>query len=353
MMRAGLAWCLATALAVSSTAVAQEPPRRGLSARETNPDAEVLYTSVTVNGGQRGVIVTRPKSAGRFPAVLIIGGLGCYSLDGELNRDSAYGEFLRTLTRRHYVTMRVEKSGEGTSQGPLCTDPRSTAKLEAQGYIEGLRLLKSYGFVDAQHVFIFSHSLGPLLAALAVPRETVAGVIAVETIGRSWLEYMLENTRRQFALVGKPLDEVDDAVRRTELCAHDFFVLKKTPAEVEAGRPACKQMIDSFAGVPYTYMQQIGDINLARQWKSADVPVLVIYGTSDPATSADESRYLVEIINSFHPGRATYLEFPQMGHSLKRYESQREFLKPSQPRDKYPIDEDVITAMVKWLDGHR
>ena len=39
----------------------------------------------------------------------------------------------------------------------------------------------------------------------------------------------------------------------------------------------CKEMIASNAGMSYPYLQQIGDINLARQWKQIEVPVLVIY----------------------------------------------------------------------------
>jgi hypothetical protein len=50
--------------------------------------------------------------------------------------------------------MRVEKTGEGDSEDPACTDPKATVELEAQGYVAGLRALKSYGFVDPTRVFI-------------------------------------------------------------------------------------------------------------------------------------------------------------------------------------------------------
>jgi len=53
---------------------------------ETIPDAEVLYRSIGPYGGRRRVIVTKPKAPGRHPAVLLIGGLGCYSLDGETGK---------------------------------------------------------------------------------------------------------------------------------------------------------------------------------------------------------------------------------------------------------------------------
>ena len=78
---------------------------------ETSPTADVLYRSVAVKGALHRVIVTKPKSNGRHPAILLIAGLGCYSLDGEREDGDGYGRILYGLTRTGYVTMRVEKSG--------------------------------------------------------------------------------------------------------------------------------------------------------------------------------------------------------------------------------------------------
>jgi uncharacterized protein len=320
---------------------------------ETSPDAVILYTSVTAGGARRRVIVTRPKEPGRHPAVLLIGGLGCYSLDGEISRSTGYGPILAALAKKEYVTMRVEKSGEGDSEGPLCTDPKSTVDRETDGYVAGLRLLKTYDFVDPARVFIFAHSLGPLLGSIVVTEEPVRGLIAAETIGRSWFEYGLENVRRQSALAGELPDEVDADVRTHAECAYHFYLRHEMPGQVEAIGPQCVEMIRSYAGMPYTYMQEIGDLSLGKQWKQVDIPVLVIYGTSDPATSADENRYLVELINRFHPDRASYVELEGMGHDFARYASQAEFLnRSSAPTRPHPYDDEILTTILHWLDRH-
>jgi len=319
---------------------------------ETSPDADVLYTSVMVEGARRRVIVTRPKADGRYPAVLLMGGLGCYSLDGEISRLGGYGPILTALAKQRFVTMRVEKSGEGDSEGPACTDLKATADLEAKGYVAGLRALKNYDFVDAGRVFVFAHSLGPLIGSMAVAQEPVRGFVAAETIGRSWFEYGLENVRRQSALAGEPLDQVDADVRTHAACAYHFFVEHQPAEAVSKLGEQCKDMIRSYAGVPDPYMQQIGDLSLGKQWKLIDTPVLVIYGTSDPATSADESRYLVDLINSFHPGRATYLELNGMGHDFALYASQAEFLNRRTGNKPHPYDEEVVGVILEWLGEH-
>ena len=318
---------------------------------ETSSDADVVYGSVTVDGSRRRTIITHPKSAGHFPAVLIIGGLGCYSVDGALTQQDSYGHVIAALAKNNFVTMRVEKPGQGDSEGPACTDLKATAELEAQGYIAGLKALKSFDYVDSAKIFVFAHSLGPLVGSLVVPRESVRGFIAAETIGRSWFEYMLENSRMQDAMVGTPLDEVDADIRIQEKCNYDFFVLHHSSDEVSKLDPQCAGIIRSFAGVPSTFMQQIGDVSLAKQWKQVDIPVLVLYGTSDPATSADESRYLANLINSFHPGRATYIELPGMAHDFYKYDSQLEFLtRRNNPAKQHAFDDEFTDAVLKWLN---
>jgi len=317
---------------------------------ETSPDADVLYTSVTVGGARRRVIVTHPKAPGRYPAVLIMGGLGCYSLDGALTQQEGYGFIMAALAKQNFVTMRVEKTGEGDSEGPPCTDLKATADLEVRGYVAGLAALRSYTYVDTTKIFVFAHSLGPLIGSLVLPHESVRGFIAAETIGKSWFEYMLENIRHQDALVGQPLDQVEDDVRLQEKCLHEYFVLHHSADDVKKLAPQCGDMIGSFVGVPYTFMQQIGEINLAKQWKQSDIPVLVIYGTSDPATSAEESRYLVQAINSFHPGRATYVELAGMGHDFRKYDSELEFLtRRNDPAKPHTFDDEFIDTVLKWL----
>ncbi|HEX7288040.1 MAG TPA: alpha/beta hydrolase [Candidatus Angelobacter sp.] len=314
------------------------------------PDIDIADRTVQLDSANLHAIVTKPKAPGRYPAVFVISGLGCYAIDPP-DKDTAFNQLRYGLTRHGYVTMWVEKNGEGSSQGPACDSPQSDLRFAVKRSIAGLNTLKSYDFVDRENIFILAHSIGPLEGVLLAQEFPVRGFIAAETIGKSWFEYQLENARRQLLLLGRPYDAVDKYVRTMESCQHRFFVEKQTPAQIVKDSPDCKESVDTF-GASYTYLQQIAGLDLAVEWKKVDVPVLVTWGTSDPTTSAEENRYLADMINSFHPGRATYIEFAGMGHGLDRWPSQRAWLEGMQKHQKAEFDAEFLRRVEEWMGHH-
>jgi uncharacterized protein len=316
---------------------------------QSPPDLQILHRPLQFEGANYDAIITRPDSPGRHPAVFVIGGLGCYSL-ADLKPGDAYYELLNGLTQHGFVTMRVDKNGEGQSGGPPCDSPKSDLHLAVRRSLAGLNALASYDFVDRDRIFIFAHSIGPLEVVLAAQKLSFRprGFLAIETIGRSWMEYSLDNARRQTLIMGGGYDDADRAVRRSEICLHRFLIEKQTPEQVIKSLPDCKRYVNTF-GVSAAYLQQIADLDLAVEWEKLDIPVLVTYGTSDPTTSADESHYLVRMINSFHPGRAEYMEFPGMGHGLDHAASQRAWLEAISKGQHGQFDQEFLDRIVSWL----
>lgn len=312
------------------------------------PAVETVHQTVQIDGANYEAIITKPETPGKHPAVFVIGGLGCYSLDN-LKSDDPFSQLIAGLTQRGYVTMRVDKNGEGKSGGPPCDSPQSDLQLAVKRSLAGLDALAVADFVDREKIFIFAHSIGPLEGVLVAQKFPVRGFIAAETIGRSWFEYQLENARRQLLILGLPYDEAARTVRVMERCQHRFFVEKQTPAQILKTSPECKESVNTF-GVSYTYLQQIADLDLAVEWKKVDVPVLVTYGTSDPATWSEESHYLADMINSFHPGRASYIEFPGMGHGLDLVPSKRAWLEGIRKHQHGPFDQEFLKQIAYWLD---
>lgn len=317
---------------------------------ETNADFDIFYKAVSVeNAGRRRVIVTAPRSPGKHPALLFLTGIGCGSQDN-LPPDNALAKILYDLTRKGFVTMRVEKSGVGDSEGAPCSSPQVDLQAEVSGYVAGLKALKNYDFVDSDNVFIFGLSIGGIVAPLVVREIPVKGLIVAETIGTSWYEYELENLRRQLLLRDRSYDEVERLVSQKNYCNQRLYIQKQTPGQIAKDAPFCARLpIQSPA--PYTYMQQVADLNLAEAWKPVDAPVLVIYGTSDFLTSREEHQYLTNMINSFHPDRATFSPIEKMDHFLAQASSQRDSLERTENAQAEDVFEPAILERMKqWLN---
>jgi pimeloyl-ACP methyl ester carboxylesterase len=315
---------------------------------ETSLDFDVLYRSVDTKNGRRRVIITRPKAAGKYPAVLLVGGIGCYSLDN-FPPTHAYRKILYGLTNQGFATMRVEKTGTGDSEGAPCSSTLADLRQEIEGYVSGLRALKTYDFVDADKVFIFGHSIGGIVGPAVAAEEKVRGLVAVATVGTNWFEYALENYRRQAVLRGESYDQVENGARINRICKQRWWIDKQPYRQIVKDQPACADYLQDPA--PVTYMQQLTELNLAEMWKKVDIPTLIIYGSSDFLTSAKEHEYLREMINKFHPGKAKYVEISAMDHYFEQAASQRESMQrrgnPAQTPPQFV--EQALTEISNWL----
>ena len=71
-----------------------------------------------MDGANYSAILTRPQAEGKYPAVFVIGGLGCYSLDN-LKPGDAYYELFNRLSQHGFVTMRVDKKAKAKAGATL------------------------------------------------------------------------------------------------------------------------------------------------------------------------------------------------------------------------------------------
>ena len=314
---------------------------------ESAPDVDTFYKAVSVDGSLRRVIVTVPKSGGRHPAVLYLNGIGCFSQESA-NLQSPDALLLYGLTRAGFVTMRVEKSNMGDSQGPPCSSPAVDLQAEQRGYVAGLRALKQYPFVDPDNVFLIGISIGGVHAPLVAQQVPINGIIVINTVIKPFLEYLLDTRRRQHLLRHTPYDEMDRRLRTNERCNHRLLIERQTPEQVLKDSPECADFITYPA--PYTYMQQWAAINPAEEWKKIEAPVLVVYGTADFVSTIADDPYMVDLINSFHPGHATLKEIPGMEHGLTRAASMEASInKPATAPVEF--EPTIVEAIKTWLQG--
>jgi dienelactone hydrolase len=144
---------------------------------EQMANASVRYGSVVALPGVRlRTILSVPAGAPntRFPAVLLIQGGGCGSIDAPFNSSLAQPGLMHSIGSQGFVTMRVEKSGVGDSEGPPC-DSIGFAE-ELAGYRAALKALRSDPAVDPQRIYLIGISLGGVFAPLVAAETKVAGI---------------------------------------------------------------------------------------------------------------------------------------------------------------------------------
>ena len=320
--------------------------------REVSREFSIEYRAVAARGGKHRVLVTHPNDHERHPAVLFVGGIGCYANDSPTGQNS-YRELAYHLTRHGYTTVRVEKLGVGDSEGGPCIETDFTTELD--GYRQALRAMSSYASVDSQEIFLFGHSIGGIEAPLIAGESAspaVRGVAVLSTTGIAWFEYELANLRRQLRLQHLAPDSIEREMHSKTTCGYEFLVAKQRRDAILARDPACAAHFDYPASD--AYMQSVAGYAPAAVWKAVNAPALVMYGLSDFITSREEHVSLAADINAMHPGAATHAEIPELDHYISREASQQaSFDDPVSGllRPYYGVTLEPV--LDRWLDAHR
>ncbi|WP_324672223.1 CocE/NonD family hydrolase [Hymenobacter sp. GOD-10R] len=311
---------------------------------------EAQYSSVQVGGNQLRTIITKPKGSKqqKFPMVLFIQGVGCFSVDNPLSPAESTNRIIDSLSRHGYATMRVDKTGMGDSKGIPCLE--SDFQTEANGYKAGLASIQKLDFVDQQNIFITGFSIGGIMAPLVAEGQPVKGVVVYGTASRNFIEYALQNKRNQAQLQQLPYDSITNLMKTYTAALHLLLTEKQTPAQVLAKYPNAKPLI-SFPQ-HYTYMQQWQEVNLAAAWKKLNTRVLALRGAADYISYNEDHQLIVDIVNREHPGQATFQLLPNVDHGFVKAKDQQESMRladAANPERNF----EFMNVILRWLDSQR
>ncbi|WP_160328137.1 alpha/beta hydrolase family protein [Solirubrum puertoriconensis] len=315
---------------------------------ETSPRYTVEYGSVHAGPNHLRTLVTRPvgvSKQAKVPLVLIIQGVGCYSIDNPLIPDDVTRRMVDSLSRHGYATMRVDKTGMGDSQGTPCQE--STFRMEADGYKAGLAAIQKLAWVDQHNIFLTGFSIGGILAPLVAEGAPIKGIVTWGTASRTFIEYLLQNKRYQSELAGMPYDQLNRQQQLYAAVLHLLLTEKQTPAQVLAKYPNAGDLLRFPQH--YTYMQQWQDANLAEAWKKLDTNVLVLRGEADFISYNEDQQLIVDIVNREHPGRATFQLLPNVDHGFTRARTPLESMQLGEapnPEKNF----EFMNVIVRWLD---
>ncbi|MFO0892602.1 MAG: alpha/beta fold hydrolase, partial [Isosphaeraceae bacterium] len=336
----------------AATARLEERPRK------KGDGFEVIYDSVTSNGHRQRTIVTRPTAEGRYPAILLIQGLGNFSIDQAVGGPlMSYDRMFDELTRAGYVVMKVDKPGCGDSEGGPW--PEIDFQTELDGYRQGLKALKDYPFVDPDKVFIFGHSMGGVMAPLLAAETKVKGVAVYGTVFRTWFEYQVENVRRQTRLAGADFSAVEQAARNETLLLSELYLARKSPTEVASAHPELRAHMNEsikddryMFGVNYKFFQQLADLNVPEAWAKTDAHVLALWGKGDYVAPGPDHEMIAEAVNDAHPGHGTYraLDADHGFNQATGFKDSFERAASGKPGEFNPA---VLATLKDWMDQVR
>ncbi len=345
---------IAFALALSAIVSAEDLPRKAKAPRESYPNVDVIYDSVTAPDGKRlRTIITKPRNAkGKLPLIFVAGWLSCDSIEAPAGTKDASGLVFQSLARLpQFSLFRVDKQGVGDSEG-VCGE--NDFESELGGYRAAFRALKNYEFIDSNRVFILGISNGgefaPLVPELDAEQAQVRGYISVGGWAKTWFEHMLEIERRRFALMGKMPAEVTEMMKRAATLYYEWLIKGRGLDDILKEQP---QLADLWPegkdhthlyGRPLAFYQQLQKLNLAAAWSRVTAPTYALRGEFDWIMSREDHQLIAAYVSA-NGGDAYAYEVPKMGHTFQHYLTLADAFKGKEA----PFDPKVIGLVTDWL----
>jgi len=341
-------------LLIAVAVCAEELPRKTKSPRESYPNVDVIYDSVTTPHGERlRTIITKPRNAkGKLPVIFVAGWLSCDSVEAPAGTKDAAGLVFRGLAQlADFALFRMDKQGVGDSEG-VCSETDFDSELA--GYRAAFRALKNYDFIDSNRVYILGISNGggfaPLVSESDAEKSQVRGYISVGGWAKTWFEHMLEIERRRFSLTGKSPAEVTDRMKNVATLYHEWLIkgravdaiLKEQP-QLEELWPEGKDHAHLY-GRPVAFYEQLQKLNIGEAWSRVKVSTYALRGAYDWIMSPEDAGLIATYVNINRPLAFSY-EVPQMGHTFQHYLSLADAFKGKSA----PFDPKVTGFLVDWL----
>lgn len=320
--------------------------------RQKEDGFKVIYDQVMSKGKRIRMIITHPEGKGPFPTLFLIGGIGAYSVDGDFG-SVAYGNVVGPIAKAGFATVRIDKPGQGDSEGPAYLELLFDDELDA--YIQAVRMAKTIPVIDANKIAIWGHSMGGCFGPLLAAEEKIAGLSVNGTVGKTWVEYHAENTRRQSLLSGATPSQVDEEMRAQTAISHLIFNESLSPAEAIAQHPKWASVIKdnfpdgkTYSGVGIAFFQQLAKKNLMGAWEKADTKVLVTYGENDFLSGREDHEFIVDSVNALRPGTAEFKLLTNSDHGFSETTSQKDSLTRWRVGGK-KFNPSIVTTLEEWL----
>lgn len=280
---------------------------------EQNNGVTTHYETVISDFGirQRAIItVPEGKESHKNPAIILIQGLSCSSVEKYSGRSNNWVRLIKDLVENsNMVLMRIEKPGVGDSEGDC---GKVDFKTELNGYESAIRYLKDKPYVDTDRIVVYGNSMGSALAPYLANTYDLAGVISDGTFFKTWFEHMLEIERRILNIEAKSQAEIQELMNTVYIpLYYEMLIKKRSFEDILKERPRYRkhhrQGLQHMYGRSMTYYHQVQDFNFAEHWENLKVPLRVRWGTNDWIMTENDNDMIMDVLtNSGHANHSLY-----------------------------------------------
>jgi len=329
-------------------------------------EADIYYGQVNYTGNQLRSILYTPKGVQNPPVIYFLQGYVCQTVELSTVPDLTITKLIQDWVRAGYAVYRVEKANMGDSKCEKgCMDQNFNEELE--GFRQGYLSLQKNSTIDTSNIFLFGHSMGGIIAPLLAQEFSPKGVITYGIIINTWFEYMQEMTRVQGEMFHTPFADIESNVRNAIPFWYEMLMTDKTNSEILKDE-SIRKMLETdgiledfkngyYLNRHYTYWQSLNKISLVDTWLEVNSHVLALYGEFDiEALNANHIRTLAAVVNSKHPGNASYQVIPHTDHGFVYFESMDANIDAHlngeyrlRLRDSY--SDQVAKSTLKWMNA--
>ncbi len=316
---------------------------------ETHEGITTIYDHIVSDFGIRQrVIITHPEgTASPQPAIFVLQGLSCSSIENWAGRRSNFVRSIQDLINQSgMVVMRTEKPGLGDSEGDCsATDFRT----ELNGYETALKKLKSLPYVDPERIVVFGSSMGSALAPYFANKYQLNGVISDGTYYRTWFEHMLEIERRIKAMEGNDESTVNGMMNQAYIPLYYGMLIEKMSYQAVVERSPLLADYNyhdggHMYGRPVSFYHQLQDFDVAGNWHRLAVPARIRWGTSDWIMSEADNDMIVDALQRAGNTNVELLKYPGLDH----FDTIQPSMEASFKGESGVWDDRISGQLVEW-----
>ena len=286
--------------------------------KENHANIETHYETVTSDYGiKQRAIITKPKGNKKFPAIILIQGLSCSTIEEYSSRSNNWVKLIKDLAEKsNMVLMRIDKPGVGDSEGDC---GKTDFLTELNGYESAVQLLKTKSYIDTSKIIVYGNSMGSALAPYLANKFDLAGVISDGTFYKSWYEHMLEIERRILQIEGKTEAEIYSLMNEVFIpLYYEMLIKKRSFEDILEDNPTYRkhhrQGLNHMYGRSMEYYHQVQDFNFAKNWEEVKVPVRVRWGTNDWIMTENDNDMIMAVLDAKNHQNHKLFKYKDLDH---------------------------------------